>query len=273
MSVITISRGCHSRGREIAQEVAGRLGYACVSREILLDASEIFNASELKLENAIHDAPSLLDRFTNGKERYVAYVRAALLKFLKEDNVVYHGLAGHFFVRDIAHCLKVRVLADMKDRVALEMGRGGVSEKAAVQRLQQDDEERRKWGKWLYGIDTSDPGLYDLVLHLGRLGTGDAAEIVCRAARLHCFGTTAESKKAMEDLAVAAGVQAALVEDYPGIDVIAASGKITITGTYGGGESSGNGARRAAEMEARAMHFPGVAGVEVRLRPLVLFDD
>jgi hypothetical protein len=93
MSIITISRGSYSRGKEVAEKLAQALGYECISREILLEASQQFNIPEIKLVRAIHDAPSVLERFTYGKERYVAYIRASLLKHMEKDRVVYHGLA------------------------------------------------------------------------------------------------------------------------------------------------------------------------------------
>ena len=71
MSIITISRGSYSGGEEIAEKVAKKMGYDYISREILLDASEMFNIPEIKLARAINDAPSILDRFNNGKEMYV----------------------------------------------------------------------------------------------------------------------------------------------------------------------------------------------------------
>ena len=113
MSIITISRCSYSRGKEVAEKVAAALGYECISREILLEASEQFNIPEIKLVRAIHDAPSILERFTYGKERYVAYLKAALMKHVQKDNVVYHGLAGHFFLQEIPHVFKVRIVADL----------------------------------------------------------------------------------------------------------------------------------------------------------------
>ncbi len=59
MSIITISRGSYSRGKEVAEKLAQDLGYECLSRDILLEASERFNIPELKLVRAIHDAPSM----------------------------------------------------------------------------------------------------------------------------------------------------------------------------------------------------------------------
>jgi hypothetical protein len=64
MSIVTISRGTYTRGKEIAEKLAAKLGYECLSREILLEASEQFNIPEIKLVRAIHNAPSILERFT-----------------------------------------------------------------------------------------------------------------------------------------------------------------------------------------------------------------
>ncbi len=49
MAIITISRGSNSRGKEVAESLAQRLGYDCVSREILLEASAEFNIPEIMM--------------------------------------------------------------------------------------------------------------------------------------------------------------------------------------------------------------------------------
>ena len=68
MSIIIISRGCYRRGSEVAFKAAAALGYECISREVLLEASKLFDIPELKLTRAIQDAPSLLDRFGRGRK-------------------------------------------------------------------------------------------------------------------------------------------------------------------------------------------------------------
>ncbi len=228
MSIVTVSRGSYSHGKEVAEKLAKRLGYECVSREILLEASKHFNIPEIRLVRAVHDAPSILGRFTYGKERYVAYVREALLHRFQKDNVVYHGLAGQFFVRGISHVLKVRVLADFEDRVAEEMRREGISAEEARKLLKKDDEERHRWSSYLYGIDTKDPSLYDLVIHIGAITTDEAVDIICETLKLPGFQTTPESQKAIDTLLLAAQVQAALIEEIPSVKVEAEEGEIVV---------------------------------------------
>ena len=229
MSVITISRGSFSRGKEVAEKVARVLEYECVSREILLEASDQFNIPEIKLTRAIHDAPSILDRFTHGKEQYIAYIRAALLKHTCKDNVVYHGYAGHFFLQGIPHVLKVRVIADLDDRIRAEMQREGISEKEARHTIKKDDDERRKWSLHLYGMDPWDANLYDLVVHIKTKSVDDVVSLILHAANLGCFATTPDSQKIMDNLALAAEVKAALVHDFPSAKTKAEDGVILIT--------------------------------------------
>lgn len=107
MPVVTISRGSYSRGKEVAEALAEELNYECISREILNEASKEFNIPEIKLARALHDAPSLLNHFQKARESYLNYFKSAFLEHMERGNIVYHGLAGHFFLQDIQHVLKV----------------------------------------------------------------------------------------------------------------------------------------------------------------------
>jgi cytidylate kinase len=211
MSIITISRGSYYRGREVAEKLAEKLGYECLSRDILLEASEEFNIPEIKLIRAIKDAPSILNRLTRQKERYVAYIRSALLKHVQKDNVVYHGLFGHFFLQDIPHVLKVRVVAALEDRVADEVKREGISEAKAREIIMKDDEERRKWALHLYGADWWDATLYDLVIHLKTITVDDAVSLLCHVVQLPGFQTTPESQGVINSLVEATKMEMAPV--------------------------------------------------------------
>jgi cytidylate kinase len=262
MSIITISRGSYSRGKEVAERVAAALGYECISREILIEASEQFNIPEIKLVRAIHDAPSILERFTYGKERYVAYLKAALLKHIQKDNVVYHGLAGHFFLQNIPHVLKVRIIADLDDRVAEEMKRENLSEAEARHIIKKDDDERRRWSLQVFGVDTWDPMLYDMVIHIKSIRVADAVEMIRCAVTLPHFQTTLPSQKILDDQTLAARIQAALVEEFPTTKVSTRDGEIFVDIRANITEEQ--------EVIAKVKRIAGnVAGIEVKLQCFV----
>ncbi len=228
MAIITVSRGSYSKGKEVAEKVAQRLGYACISRDLLLEASSQFNIPEIKLIRALHDAPSVLERVTWGKERYLAYFTTALLERVQRDDVVYHGLAGHFYLKGVSHVLNVRIIADLEDRVNLEMKREGISKDEALHIIKKDDQERRQWSLRLFGVDTWDAALYDLVLHIKKMAVDDAVDIICHTADLEAFKTTVASQRNLDNLVLSAQVKAILVEAYPEADVTASDGLVRI---------------------------------------------
>jgi cytidylate kinase len=268
MSVITISRGSYSYGKEVAEKVARKLGYECIAREVLLEASDHFNIPEVKLIQAFEGAPSLWDRLVQGKEKYIAFIQAAILRQFQKDNVVYHGLAGHFFVKGVPHVLKVRIIADLEERIRIVMERDKVSRKEAVRFLDKIDEERRKWSRHLYGIDSTDPGLYDLVIHIRKYTADDAVELISHSLGLKRFETTPESRRMMNDLALAAEVKAVLIDKKPDAEVMAQEGVVHVkTKAYKQHEGA-----ITREIQGLASTVPGVKEVRVHLLPITPFD-
>jgi hypothetical protein len=186
--------------------------------------------------------------------------------------------------------LKVRIIVETEDRAKLLMERDDVFEQAASamkgisepglklpgthRRLSEDqalrvlediDEARRKWGLHLYGIDTHDPSLYDLVIHVKKLSTEDTANIICYAAGLDRFQATAESQQAMDDLLLAASVKAHLTDRYPRVNVTAKQGAVYVA--LEGGSSSEEKAIRDTVGQ-----IPGVERIEINVYPFVTPD-
>ena len=46
MAIITISRGTFSGGQSLAEYVAGKLGYRCLAREVLIEAARQYGVDE-----------------------------------------------------------------------------------------------------------------------------------------------------------------------------------------------------------------------------------
>ena len=222
-------------GREVAKRVAERLGYRLTCRDVLLDASDHFDVPELKLVSAIHDAPSILNRFTHNKQCYLTYIKSALADQAEKDNLVYHGLAGHLLLKGVPHLIKVRIIADLDARVEAEMQRDGIGATEARRRLLADDAERRKWTQNLFGVDPWDASLYDMVIHIQNLTVDDAVEYIAHAAGRPNFATTSEAQRKMDDLALACRVKAALIkEEYFELGVTSEFGNVVVYTTKGG---------------------------------------
>jgi len=227
MSIISISRGSYYRGKEVALKVAANLGYACISRDTILESSKEYDIPELKIMHNFQYAVQILERQSFGRERFVNFISSAILNHLKNDMYVYHGVAGQFFLRDVGHVLKVRIIADMEERVAAEAERAKLSRDEARRQLRIDDEERRKWALLLYGIDIVDPGLYDMVINISAMSVDNAVELIIKAVSFPCFLPTEASVRRINDLALTAEVRAALF-DFPTAGVFVDEGRVHV---------------------------------------------
>ena len=228
MPIVTISSPSQKKRRIIAERIAARLGHDCMSREIILEASEQYNVPEIKLAKAIHESPTIFERLSNGKERYIAFFKASLLNKLKQGSIVYHGIVGHFFVQEIPHVLKVKILDNMESRVKEEMERDNVPENVARKRIAQEDRERYNWCSALYKMDTRDPELYNLVINLERISVDDCVDLICNVLEKEHFKETAEAEKILQDQALTATVKAAIAPKYIDATVSSYEGNVTV---------------------------------------------
>ncbi len=268
MSIITISRGSYSKGKAVAEKLASNLGYECIARDVIVEAAKEFNITETKLIRALHDSPSILDRFTYGKEKYMAYIRHAFLHQVKKDNVVYHGLAGHLFLMHAPNVLKVRIIANMEDRIREEVRRESISENEAKKILIKDDQERRKWSQYLYGVDTWDASLYDLIIHIDKLNVDDAADLISSASKSPCFRSTTETQAYIEDLYIAGKVQAILIDRYPTVDTSSQQGVVHVCYK----DALGNDQKKENDITKLLQGVEGVRKIEFDTVPILVPD-
>ncbi|MBA2880176.1 cytidylate kinase [Desulfosalsimonas propionicica] len=228
MAIITISRGCFSHGKEVAEKTAEILGYKILSRETLIEeANQRYNVPEKELIQSIHDAPSVLERFTRGKEKYLSYIQAVLLEHAKDDNIVYHGHGSHILLPDISHVLNIRIIADLADRIDFMREKHNISEKEAISYINEEDNTRARWAHYLYKVDLTNPHSYAMTIRIKRMKVTDAAETICHAARRKTFVATPDSRKAIGDLALSSRVKAA-IENYCKPDL-----KVSVNATSG----------------------------------------
>ncbi len=235
MPIITISRGTFSGGKALAECLSGRLGYPCVSREVIVDAACEYGISLEKLTAAMEKPPSFWEQLTGERADYLNYVRVALCERALGGNLVYHGHAGHLLLRGITSVIRVRVIAGMEFRIREAMERLHVGRKEAIAQIRKYDLARVKWTRFLYNVDWYDASLFDVVLNLEHMGIEGACEVVAHMAELECFQPTPESQKAMENLGLSCRVWAALAKDPrtspAAVRVTANDGIVTITGS------------------------------------------
>lgn len=234
MAIITISRGTFSGGKELAECVCQKLGYRCMSREMLVEAAGKYGVPVDKLAHALADKPGLLERMGLERVHYLAFIREALVNQVKSDNMVYHGYAGHLLLRGVPTILRVRVIATMEYRIKAAMERNNLSREKAIKFIHERDEERAKWTQFLYHVDWLDPALYDLVINLDHIALDSACEAVCLAASSEALRATPESQRIMDDLSLSTAVRSKIAAEAKNrdgdIEVDAEDADVTISG-------------------------------------------
>lgn len=259
MSIIAISRGTFSGGEAVATGIAERLGYRCVSREVLFEAAWGYGVPAEELMVAMETPPAFWERLGSKRNAQLVFMRAALCEYARGGNLVYHGYLGHRHLPGIGHVLRVRVIADKEYRIRAAMANQHLWRHEAIAYIEKVDKERRQWTRFLFDVDWDDASLYDLVLNLERMSVATACDTVVRLAARPEFTPTAASLKAMRDLALSSQVAAVLAQDPrtadASLEVVADDGIVTVTGTT----------QSPAATEAVPLVARGVEGVkEVR---------
>ncbi len=211
MAIITISRGTHSGGMEIAKSVAQKLNYKCVSREEIVHRAADFGISEKILNDILSRAPSFWERFKKPKTKYLTFLKGALLDEAIKNNVVYHGLAGHLLLEDDCCILKVKLIANMGFRIERTMNIHNFSQDEAVKYIYDQDENRFKWTKFLYNKDWNNSALYDIVLNLNIIDIETATNAITSIANDSLFKPNETNNLKIKNCYLASKIEIALL--------------------------------------------------------------
>jgi len=238
MAIITISRGSYSGGKTVAEQLGSRLDWPVLSREqVLLQAASDYGISEQELTESLNEPPPFWQQVLGKRLAYVKCVTAVLLDHVRQGNLIYHGNVGHLLLAGVPHVLRVRVIANMEQRIEAAMTQAQLNREQAIAHIQRVDTGRSKWAQVLYGVDWNDPGQYEVILNLERISVGSACETIARMAELAEFQATAASRQKLEDASLSSKVWAAMAKNpltrSAGLEVTAHDGEVTITGNVG----------------------------------------
>jgi cytidylate kinase len=258
MTIVAISREMGSGGYEIGAAVAKALNFEYVNRQILLEAAHAHGVPEATLEDVVARRPSLWERFDAERRRYLTFLEAAYYAFAERGNLVTASRSGPFFVRDVRHALKVRIMAPVEVRVRRVMAQEQMDQKTTAAKVRAYDREMAGRIDYLFGVDWTRPENYDLVINTSNDAWTFYTDLLVAAARHPQYQPTPESLQKVRDLSLAAQVRAAIATDpttqHLNVEVTAQGGRVALTGVvYSPAvlEAAGNVAKRV----------PGVASV------------
>ena len=234
MPIITIYQGASVEGQELAESVAQLLGYRCVGREVLVEASRRYGIPEAKLNEVIEKGPNWWERLLQDLRPYRIALQAALCELARNGKLVYHGHLGHELLPGVGHVLKVLLNAPIEYRIEQMRALQGLTDVAARHYIEEIDKARSRRLMAMFGTDWSDPSRYDVILNMGKMGRDGAKRMIVEAAKLDEYQPTGASNRAFNDLALSSRVHAALVAtpDINGaaLEVRATEGHVHVAG-------------------------------------------
>jgi cytidylate kinase len=234
MPIITIYQGASGEGQELAGIVAQSLGYRCVGREVLVEASRRYRIPEAKLNEIIEKGPHWWERLLQDLRPYRIALQAALCELAHDGKLVYHGHLGHELLSGIGHVLKVLLTAPIEFRIEQVRARQSLTDVAARHYIEEVDKARSRRLMAMFGADWRDPNRYDLILNMGKMSRDGARRVIVEAAQLEEYQPTPASSQAFNDLALGSRVHATLfaLPDVRGsaLEVCATEGHIHVGG-------------------------------------------
>jgi len=191
LPIITISREKGSAGRPIAYLVAKKLGkpwqvyHKDIVEQIAQETSLEKELVEQIDESNIPFITQLLDQMFGKKyislNNYYKHLLRILVTIGNRGFAVIVGRGANFL---FPHALKVRIIASMQTRVEWMMKYERISQKEALKRIAESDENRINFAKTLFQHDQRKAHHYDIVIRSGTdIGVEEATDIIISLAK------------------------------------------------------------------------------------------
>ncbi len=204
MAIITLSRQIAAYGDEVAQELAKKLNYKFVSRKDIEERIIELGFPKAKMSKYDERKPGFFASLTKDRDEYLNYVQYAILEAADNKNVIIIGRGAFAVLQNVPNNISVRLVADQKTRVERLQKEFTISEKQALQRMQESDNNRKGFHKGFYNVDVEDPAFFHAVYNTGLLSIDETAGLIAELVKKHISSEQeAEGEKAIHQLITA----------------------------------------------------------------------
>ena len=263
MAVIAIFSGSYCQAEDVGKQVADKLGYDYVGDEFFEETARKYNMSVEKLVKIMHGPTPFFNKLTHEKERVTAHLKAAIAETVSKNDLVILGFKTLLLPDDIAHILKVCIIADHSYRVGQAAKAEGVSEKDADNLIRKYDNRSFQWAQYVKGTSPWDETIYDIVIPMQSTSVERAVNIIVENTQKEIVATTVESEIAMNDFLLAARVGEALAEKEQDLDVTCQDGHVTILINKFVKKLE----QKKVELVKAALDIPGVKDAQAKVGP------
>lgn len=238
MAVIAMTREMGTRGGEVAQALADRLGLTVIRQALVeRDIAERSGLDQREVHRLLEGEVSLWERWTTDSRRIVRITALEVLELALKGNLVVRGWGAAYLLRDIPHVIGVRTCAPMSYRERIVRERMNLADMAAARReIERHDFAHNIFMKRMFGIDWRDPTLFATVLNTSRIPVATVVEQVARLVEDPAFAETPHSRDVLMDRVILARAEQAMEQRFGapslqnGFEINVFGGKVLLTG-------------------------------------------
>ena len=212
--ILTLSRELGSGGIHIAKNLAQRLNWKLIDKEVITEVAELaqcpedqiakfdqedFDRLKVLLNDLSFPVPgsgmmypfmaggymepywlpsSVTDPLIIDESKYLKLTKTAIQNLADKGNVVIVGRGSQVLLKDRQDTLHLRIVAPMEQRIARLMDVANVDAAAAKQLLIKRDKASADYLQYFYQAQWDNPQWYHLVLNTGMMSLQDAENLV-----------------------------------------------------------------------------------------------
>ncbi len=259
MSSISLFNTTFIEEKKVRERLAATTTFRILQdADIISEVSHKYSIGEDKVERALYGPQSVFNRFTLERERITAYLKAVVATHLTSSDIIYSGHIALLIPPAVTHVLRVGLFDKMSNRIQRAMSEG-LTEKNAINIMKKNDASVANWVDYLYKNEMSDPSLYDIIVPMGDNSPESAVQLIVENYHKPAVLEQETSRQAVEQMALSAQVELALVEKGYTTEVKSFDGEITLLVN----KSVANFPKLAKTLTAIAESVDGVRGIKV----------
>ena len=212
MPIVAITREMGSLGKDVAAGIGEALGIPVLYHEVIDHLADRMRVRKSHVIRLLDGGAGLLERLTADRTSLHLYSADEIIaSAMQGRGAVIRGWGATHLLREVAHVVGVRVCAPFEVRRERMMERLETDDGDSVaDEIRINDEAHGAIMRRHFGVHWGDAEHYDVVLNTKRVGVAHCVDEVLSLVRSPKFAETADSRRQMEDLSLAARVRAAL---------------------------------------------------------------
>lgn len=257
MALVAITREMGSLGKDVASGLSEALGVPLHYHEVADHLADRMRVRKSHVIRLLDGKANLFERLTADKTSLSIFTADEIVHMAAQgQGAVIRGWGATHLLREVPHAVCVRICAPFELRKQRMMERVSSAEADKVaEEIRQNDEAHTAIMRRNFDIQWTDAEHYDMVLNTERVSVRDCIDRVLGMVRSAEFAETEQSRRRLQDLALAWRVKAALRLSPKTralrVSVTAKNGRVTLAGMLDTAEERAAATEVAAEAGAR----------------------